>query len=339
MATANGQTTDHLMAALQKEPYSFDFFQAVRRLQCHFADRPRVGHSQSLQEDPVRFGQPPSLAFAPSTVAGFEMRGVDQAPRLAVNFFGLFGSNGALPICITDYARERELNHGDATLARFVDTFHHRMISFFFRAWASQQKCVDADRPHRERFVVYIGSLFGIGMEGLQGRDAVADWAKLYYSGRLVSQTRNAEGLEEIIEDYFGIPTDVRSFVGRWLPLPSDSVCRLGESPRTGALGVTAIVGSRFWDCQMTFGIRLGPMSLLDYTRMLPSEESFRRLRCWVLNYVGQEFFWEVRLVLRASEVPETRLGQAGRLGWTTWLRVDGRPFRRDAEDLVVQVE
>ncbi|MGA2138359.1 MAG: type VI secretion system baseplate subunit TssG [Verrucomicrobiia bacterium] len=327
------------MAALQKEPYQFDFFQAVRLLQCRFADSPRIGHSQSLQEDPIRFGQPPSLAFAPSTVAGFEIRENGRAPQLMVNFLGLFGPGGALPLCITDYARERELNHGDKTLTRFLDIFHHRMLSFFFRAWASQQKCVDADRPHRERFILYIGSLLGIGMQSLQGRDAITDWAKLYYSGRLVSQARNAEGLEQILQDYFGIPTSVQSFVGRWLPLPADSVCKLGESPRTGALGLTAIMGSRFWDCQMTFGIRLGPMDLKDYARMLPSGESFRRLRCWVLNYVGQEFFWEARLVLRANEVPPTRLGQAGQLGWTTWLRLEGKPFPRDAADLTVQVE
>ena len=75
-------------------------------------------------------------------------------------------------------------------------------------------------------------------------------------------------------------------------------------------------------------------MRLNDLYRMLPVGEAFRRLKCWVLNYSGQEYFWDVQLVLKAEEVPETCLGKAGLLGWTTWLK--SKPFERDADDLVV---
>jgi type VI secretion system protein ImpH len=53
-----------------------------------------------------------------------------------------------------------------------------------------------------------------------------------------------------------------------------------------------------------------------------------------VLNYCGQHFFWDVQLVLRADEVPEIHLGQAGRLGWTTWLKT--KTFACDADDLIL---
>ena len=172
-------------------------------------------------------------------------------------------------------------------------------------------------------------------MEALQRRDAVPDEAKLFFSGRLACQTRNAEGLEAIVEDFFAVKAEVRTFIGRWLDLPPDSVCKLGASPDTGSLGSTAIVGSRVWDCQLSFRLRLGPMRLADLERMLPTGHSFPRLKCWVLNYCGQHFFWDVQLVLQAAEVPETCLGKTGRLGWTTWLKT--RPFDHDAEDLILQ--
>ena len=77
-------------------------------------------------------------------------------------------------------------------------------------------------------------------------------------------------------------------------------------------------------------------MGLKDLQRMLPSGDSFRRLKCWVMNYVGEEFFWDTQLVLKAEEVPQTSLGLGGMLGWTSWLK--SVPMERDAEDLVLNV-
>ena len=126
----------------------------------------------------------------------------------------------------------------------------------------------------------------------------------------------------------------MQTFTGRWLDLPSDSLCKLGDSPETGSLGVNTIVGSRLWDCQLSFRVRLGPMSLRDYERMLPGGDAFERLKFWVLNYCGEHFFWDAQLVLRANEVPDVRLGASGRLGWTTWLKT--KPLPCDADDLIL---
>ena len=97
---------------------------------------------------------------------------------------------------------------------------------------------------------------------------------------------------------------------------------------------VTAIAGARIWECQLNFRIRLGPMKLAAYRRMLPSGVAFKRLKQWVLNYCGEHYFWDVQFVLLAGEVPETRLGQSGELGWTTWMKT--KPFTRDADELIL---
>lgn len=334
MAGTDGQTPDSLIEELTERAYAFDFFRAVRLLQAQHPDRPRVGYSQSLSQDAVRFAQGASLAFAPSTLDHVDVGGDGISPRMWVNFFGLLGPNGPLPLHLTEYARERKLHHADPTFNAFLNIFHHRLISLFFRAWADNQKALDLDRPDDQRFAVYLGSLFGIGMDSLRHRDAIPDRAKLYYSGRLSSQTRPAEGLEAILEDYFGIRTEIQPFVGRWMKLPPDSLCQLGASPNTGRLGLNALAGSRFWECQLNFRIRMGPMKLADFERLLPSGHSFQRLLCWVKNYTGEAFYWDLQLVLAREEVPQISLGKAGRLGWTTWLKT--QPFANDAEDLVV---
>ena len=326
---------DSLARSLAARPYEYDFFQAVRRIECARSHLPLVGHSQRPQEDFVRFCQRVSMEFCPASLAAFEEGDEGKAARMAVNFFGLLGTNGPMPLPITEYVYDRVLNHGDRSLARFLDIFNHRMISLFYRAWACNQQTVSHDRKELDRFAVYIGSLFGIGQDSLRDRDGVPDVAKLHYSGRLACQTKNAEGLREILREYFGIPAVIDEFVGQWISLAEEHRCKMGGSPETGTVGATLIVGSRFWECQQKFRIRLGPMKLSDYQRMLPGGDSIRRLVGWVRNYVGDQFSWELQLILAAKEVPCTQLGKIGQLGWSTWL--SSKKFEDDADDLTLR--
>lgn len=374
MAGADRATADALMAQLLKEPFVFDFFMALRRLENANADRPRIGHSRRLSDDVIRFGQEPSLAFAPSAFVKM-LQKPNAMPRLLVSFFGVFGPNGPLPHHLTEYARERERMFNDPTFARFADLFHHRLISLFYRAWAVCNKSVQYERAgasvlHRsppapktgprtlrdedrasgsdaedwaeddetdlsaDRFFIYITSLFGMGMPTLHKRDRVHDIAKAHYAGRLVSQNRGAEGLAAIVGDYFGVPCRVDQFVGQWMRLPADCRCKLGASRATGTLGSTAIVGSSIWEAQQKFRIVVGPVPLEDYQRMLPGGGSLSRLVDWIGLYSGSELSWDMNLILKKQEVPRMQLGRYGQLGWTTWTL--SKPHVKDADDLVL---
>lgn len=322
---------EDFLQQLRENPFAFDFFQAVRELERQFPENPRIGWSQSPREDPVRFTQHASLAFPPSTLHGLSG---DWPPKLEVNFFGLLGANGPLPIHLTEYARDRARNARDTTLSSFLDVFHHRMISLFYRAWAANQKAADYDRPDESRFFDYLGSFLGLGDESVQGRDEIPDNAKVYYSGRLGSQSRNGAGLLAIIEDYFGVPATLESFVGHWLDIPQHSQCRLGGPRDCASLGMSAIAGSRVWDVQTRFRIRLGPLGYGRFQDFLPTERSFRRVRDWVRFYTGEQLAWDLQVVLLAKEVPATQLGGGARLGWTSWLQ--SQPRDADSEDLVI---
>lgn len=332
MAGESGQAATPLIDRMRQAPHEFDFFQAARLIECAHAHLPRIGHAHRAGDEPVRFGQHASLAFAPASLAKVSLEGTRA--RLLVNFLGLLGPNGPLPLHITEYLRDRELNYDDPTLARFFDIFHHRLISLFYRAWAGAQQAVCHQRPDDDRFAVYIASLIGLGMESLRNRDAVPDEAKWYYSGRLAPASRNAEGLAAIIGDYFGLPTTIEEFVGQWLDLDADRCLRLGASRATGTLGSTAIVGGRIWDRQQRFRIHIGPMDFDAYQRLLPGGASLRRLVAWVRNYLGDEYSFDIRLSLRAQNVPAVQLGRLGQLGWSTWVL--SRPHDRVADDLIL---
>ncbi len=337
MASKSGDQAHAIDLRFLENPAGLSFYQVARRVECGFAHKPRLGHATRAADDPIQFCQEPFLSFAPATLQRFEPQKKTAKPRLMVSFLGLLGPQGPMPLHITDYVRDRELNHDDPTLARFFDIFNHRMISLFYRAWASNRQAVSHDRPDEDRFAAYIGSLIGIGHDSLSHRDAVPDMAKLHFSGHLACQTRHAEGLRAILNHYFGIETAIEEFIGQWVSVPDEYRCRLGQSFDTARLGVNAVVGEQVWSCQQKFRIVMGPMNLDDYERMLPGGESFNTLKDWVRNYVGDELSWELRLILKAAEVPTLRLGESGHLGRTTWLK--SRPFEKDVGDLVVDAD
>ena len=252
-----------------------------------------------------------------------------------MHFLGLLGPNGPLPLHLTEYVRDRLRNSDDPTLARFLDVFHHRLLCLFYRAWAAAQPAVHLDRPESDRFADYVGSFVGIGEASLRGRDSVPDWVKLYYAGHFSGGSRHARGLASMVQDFFQLPGRVDEFVARWIDLPQDCLLRLGESPQSGTLGTTAVVGDRVWDCVQTFRIVLGPLSFEQFRRFLPGGESLQRLVDLVRNYVGDEFAWQIQLVLCKEAIPNSELGQAGQLGWTTWLASEDRT--EDADDMVLE--
>lgn len=309
-----------LAHALQETPYTFGFFTALRHVECLFKANPRLGQSQRPADDVLRLGQEPSLAFAPSTLAAFQPATAQYPARLQVNFFGLMGPHGPLPLHLTEYARQRLRHANDPTFACFLDLFHHRMLSFYYRAWANAQPTVNLDRPEKDRFALYLGALCGLGQTALRQRDALPDAAKLYYAGRLSPHVRNAAGLQAVLSDFFRMPVVIEQFVGEWLRLAPEQRWYLGIINESGVLGVSAVTGATVWGCQHKFRLVFGPLTLRQYRYLLPRAEGLQRLVAWVRNYVGDELGWDVRLILKQEQVPALRLGGAEQLGWTTWL-------------------
>jgi len=335
MANKNRPTSDAiaLQQALQDKPYKFGFYQALRRIECCNQEKPRIGASARPADDALRIKQEPSLAFAPATLKSFKQGGEGKASELTVSFFGMFGPNGPLPLHLTEYARDRLRNSDDPTFSEFLDIFHHRMLSLFYRVWASAQPTVNFDRPEQDRFSVYTGALFGLGMPSMRNRDEIPDFAKLHFAGRLSSQTRNAEGLVAMVKSFFKIPVVIEEFVGEWIELPESCRCRLGVTLDTSTLGENIAIGDYVWQCQQKFRIILGPLNVTEYERLLPGRESERRLRAMVRNYVGDSMNWDVNLVLKRENVPSMQLGKEDMLGWNTWL--GELTSNEDVDDLV----
>ena len=322
---------------LARDTCRFDFFYTLRRIEATHSGLPLLGCAARPGDEPLRLGQEPSLAFAPSSLSTLETSRDGTPPRLVIHCFGLFGPNGPLPQHLTEFARERLRNLGDATFVRFADILHQRLTLLFYRAWAQAQSVVSLDRPGDDHFSRYVASLVGLGTQTLRRRDAVPDHAKFANTGHLVRLTRNAEGLERALEAFFGVGARVIEYVCRWLRLDVDERTRLGRPGPGSALGAGAIAGNAVWDGQSNFRLELGPMRLDEFEQFLPVGRRFPMLVAWVRNYIGVELVWDGRLILRRNDVPRARLGATSRLGWTAWIGTRRMPT--DAGDLVLDCE
>ena len=336
MAGADRKTSprlEGLLRELVENPSSYGFFQLMRIVECLHPEGPRLGSSKLPSADPIRLGQHPSMSFETASISSLEAPEDDKPPRLYVRLLGLLGPNGPLPIHLTEYAQRRTQQYHDPTFARFLDIFHHRFLSLFYRAWANNEPTVSFDRPESDRFSDYVATPAGLGMSALRNRDAIPDLTKISYSGRLASQTRCPEGLEALLAGYFRLPARLEEFIGTWLPVPHGDWFALGSNTAAGRLGA-AILGTQVWDCQNKFRVIIGPLSFKDYESFLPGSDRIGHVVALVRNYAGDELAWDLMLVLKKQEVPPLRLDGRYRLGWTAWL--GERQVEHDADDLVL---
>jgi type VI secretion system protein ImpH len=324
-----------LEQALRDEPTSFGFFQAVRLLERMQPARAPVGHFGDPGAEAVRFSANPALAFPPGELHALDFPH-DAAPRMSVNFMGLVGPLGVLPYRYSEWIAERARER-DHVLAAFLDIFHHRVLSLFYRAWRTHRCTAEPDAADA-RLAEHLLDLAGVGLESHRSHLPVSGEALRFHAGLLLGQSRSAAALEQLLQAYFGVPAQVEQFVGQWVALSEFDRCALGEE-REGAtqLGLGAVAGGEVWDPQARVRIRLGPLSRAEYDDFLPAGGAYEALRGLVRFFSHDQFEFELQLVLAPAEIPRLELGAEDaappRLGWSTWFQAPAHPH--GAEDAV----
>jgi type VI secretion system protein ImpH len=248
----------------------------------------------------------------------------------------MIGPSGVLPIHYTELALDR-IRHRDSSMWAFLDIFTHRAASMFFRAWAKYRFPVAYERGEDE-FTSYLFDLAGLGTRGMRGRMGLEDESLLPYVGLITQRPHSATAVGGVLADYYGVPARVVQFFGQWLPLTKSDITYLGRKNST--LAKTALIGSRMWDQQSKYRVRLGPLVFAKFQAFLPSGTAHKSLRSILKFMTGLEYDFDVQLCLQAKQVPSlvltTRALRKPMLGWTTWLKT--KPFRQDDEQVVLSM-
>ncbi|WP_282568275.1 type VI secretion system baseplate subunit TssG [Bosea sp. UNC402CLCol] len=318
-------------ARLEAEPWRFDFYAVMRRLERSFPERSRIGDVASRRDEYVALGEQAFLDFPASTIAEAG-RDAQGRLRLFVKFLGLLGPQGALPLATTEESYHWQLARDDA-FPRFLDIFNHRFLQLFYRAWADSRPIAQHDRPDLDRFAAYIGSMIGVGSKPYLDRDSVPDPEKLAHAGLIGAQAKSASRLQRLLAGLFRTQVEIEQFVGMRLVFDPADRTRLGGAHCT--LGGDALLGASVYSVEDKFRVKIVAADLEQFERFLPNGDRCEPLADAVFLHLGEQFEWDVELALPVGEVKPVRLGQSGHLGWTSWMApnwtTEEGALRRDA--------
>ncbi len=302
---------------------TMDFFELMRRLERDGGGRFATGGRPD--GEPARLGQAVRLAFATHDIAQWRPAGETRPAEVRVVNFGLLGPEGPMPLHLTRWVFDRlsqrwftdheaEATH-DTTFLDFANMLQHRMIGLFYRAWADSRPATQVERPGGGRVSALLGALGGVGLPGAAPSPELDALARRH-APALGHQVEGPERLTRLIADALGVEARLVEFVGAWVPIPVRLRSRLGGP--LARLGAGATAGARGFQRQNRVEITLGPLTLDQFTALLPGTPARERLREIIRHAIGMTLDVDLRLVLARDQIPAARLGAAmlGRLAW-----------------------
>ncbi len=324
---------------LRDAPHLFRFDAAFRLL---------IGGRPGAEDhDGVRFSASSTLAQPVAEITKAVPAEGGQAARMSSPLIGLTGPSGVMPRWYTELVAQ-SVRVRSRAIADFFDLLAQRLVTAFARAGIkyrlhrASETALQAGTE--EKIGAGILALTGYGTAQLAERLAAGADPLRHYAGFFAARPRSADRLASMVSDYLGRRAEIIEFAGAWLPVPPDQQSRLPQGRRPGAfceLGVNAAVGTRAWDQQARFVVRIGPLKRDEFEALLPDRDKLRELVSLIRAYVGWEADFAVNLVLAVAEIPPMRMAGAGvanppRLGWTSWApsstgAIRGRTFVDDA--------
>lgn len=323
MADENRSAGGALIRRLTAKGHRYSFFQAVRLLERLHPEAARIGRQGPVAKEVVRLRPVLDMAFAASDVKSIvelPREGEGPAFEITTTFLGLYGAVSPLPTYFTEQLLDQD---EESLLREFIDLFHHRLLSLFYRAWEKYRFAAGFEPGGRDAGSRRLLGLLGVDPDRLPAGHRIPALRLLGLAGLLTQVPRSAASLRAALAEHFaGLPVEVHSFVGRWIPVPPDQRQRLGVD--NSRLGRDTTLGDRVFDRSCTFRVALGPLGLRDFLEFLPGGPQAEELREIVDLVNGDGLDYDIQLTLSKEETPPLRLGvEPARLGWCTWL---GRP-------------
>ena len=319
------QVQDATTRELLNEGESFSFFAAVRLLQSRYPQAARVGYQGPPEQEAIRFRPYIDLAFANSDLHEVRERTNEQGrPRFEVitTFLGLCGPPSPLPSFYTEDLMGME---EDSLTRGFLDLFHHRFLSLFYRVWEKYRTDAQFKSDASDYFTLRLLALLGMSRESIPHGHRVDPLRTLAYAGLISQQPRSAHLFEGMLSDYFPkASVDVEPFHGTWTPVPQDQQNRLGLSGCVLARDLT--VGDQVFTRASAFKVGLSGLSFDEFMEFLPHGAKMPQLRELVDLFNTDCLDYVIELCVKAEEVPGLTLsGKTAWLGWSSWLG-QGRP-------------
>jgi hypothetical protein len=199
VVAASHRTGPPVSAADLDRVHRYEFFSLVQRLRRDAPGAAAPGGPGPASAENMRFRPAASMGFSASDVESVErLDATDESRpphyRVTVNFMGLYGPASPLANHFTEemiWAGSEQQGGRD-----FIDLFHHRIISFVYRAWEKYRYGAQFDAAGPDDFTRRLECLIGVGTPGMREATGLDLVPLLGTSGLFAARQRSAVGLE-----------------------------------------------------------------------------------------------------------------------------------------------
>lgn len=327
-----------LIRRLIDQPQQFQFFQAVRVIEL-WLRRGAPARGRTLDavlrfRNSVALGFPASQIEALSVAADVALdsdaalqgaleQGLLRHIHLTPAFMGFLGVKGALPYVYTDtIAAQIHFDKNEGGRA-FFDTFSHRSMTLFYRAWEQCRVEYRRDINGGDGFLPLQLALAGktparAGAAARPAAEDIADEVVARYAALIRHRPLPVDMIAGVLADYFGLPFRLEAFVGGWETLPPEERTRLGV--HHCQLGINTMLGARYWRRELRVRLWIGPLARADFARFLAAGSGGRALKKMLALFAVATVRFEVRPILRVQDVGPVVLNRRSRLGQGSFL-------------------
>lgn len=310
-----------LLPALLDHATQMNFFRFCQLIELAAPDRPPIGTTDSPADEPVRFRSHARLGFPRREIDAIESDPDDplKPPSVVTTFLGLYGVDARMPSYFADeVAQNRE---GAEPLAAFLDLFHHRVVTQYYRVWRKYRYPAGFRKDGTDEVSRYLLSYAGLGIGTPDMARAVGTRKLLSMLGLAGQKTRTAEGLAGVLRH--AVPdtdVDVEEFHSVWVNATGDPRAALGES---------CLLGRGFYDRSNSVRIVLTPNTRESVLALLPGHTAHREVMTLLRFYLGYEAQANLEMHVAADLMPPQKLSaDEVRLGFTTRLAGAGLSTR-----------
>lgn len=306
-----------LLPALLVNAPRMSFFRFCELMELAAPDRPLLGGTDTPATDPVRFRARERLAFPNREIGAveFDLDHAANPPTVRTTFFGLYGTDARMPSYFVDeVALYRD---GAEPLAGFLDMFHHRFVTQYYRIWRKYRYPAGFRIDARDDTSLDLLSLLGLGMDHPEIAQAVGTRKLLAMLGLASQKTRTAEGLAGVLQH--AVP-DARVTVEECYP-----VWVSAEDYEQTALGESCLLGRGCYDRVNTVRIVIAPLMRESVLGLMPGQANHRAviaLLRFYLAHVAQAHL-EMQVSPELMPAPVLNSNQVS-LGYTSQLLQSG---------------
>ncbi|CAG9182298.1 hypothetical protein LMG23992_04710 [Cupriavidus laharis] len=312
-----------------------NFFRFCELIELSASQRSPLGTTDSPANEPVRFRSHGRLGFPGREIQAVERDSdcPDLPPVIRTTFLGLYGVDARMPSHFVDEIAQRR--DGAEPLAAFLDMFHHRIVTQFFRV-ARKYRYPMGFRPGGQDEVSrYLLGLLGLGL-GQQGggqngvQESVGPRKLLSMLGLASQRTRTAEGLAGVLQHAVSdAHVAVEEFYPVWVRLDATERMPLGEN---------CVLGRGFYDRANTVRVVITPQTRESVLGLMPGRAMHREVMALLRFYLGYAAHAHLEMQVRPALMPVPALNSDQvSLGYTTQLRSPAKTEANDAGSVIQQ--